>query len=126
METKNRIAFIAHNNMKTQMTRFLYEHKELIKASCELCVATATTAKELQLMGFNVKAYASGPLGGDAQIASRIVEGKIKMVIFFRDPHVAHPHDVDISMLMRVCDVHGIPLATNYNSGELLLKAINI
>lgn len=123
METNNRIAFIAHNNMKTQMTRFLYEHRDLIKQSCDLCVATKTTAKELELMGFNVKSYASGPLGGDAQIASRIVEGKIKMVIFFIDPQTSHPHDADINMLMRICNVHNIPLATNYATAELLLEA---
>jgi methylglyoxal synthase len=55
----------------------------------------------------------SGPLGGDAQIASRMVEGKVDMIIFFRDPLGKHPHEVDVSMLMRLCDVHNIPLATN-------------
>ena len=80
MVTENRIAFIAHNNKKVEMTAFLYEFKDVIKQSCDLCVATYTTGKELQRMGFTVKSYESGPNGGDAQIASRIVENKIKMI----------------------------------------------
>jgi methylglyoxal synthase len=122
MTTNNRIAFIAHNNKKVEMTAFLYEHKETIKNACDLCVATATTGKELERMGFNVKSYVSGPDGGDAQIASRIVENKIKMVIFFIDPMHAHPHDADIKMLQRVCLKKNIPLALNKATAELLIK----
>ena len=43
-------------------------------------------------------------------------------VVFFRDPLDKHPHDVDISMLMRLCDVHEVPLATNYKSAHILVK----
>jgi len=69
-----------------------------------------------------IHGLASGPLGGDAQIASRIVEEEIDLVIFFRDPLGKHPHEVDISMLMRQCDVHNIPLATNYSSAKMLVS----
>ena len=55
----------------------------------------------------------SGPQGGDAQIAGRVAEGKTKMVLFFKDPLSSHPHEADVNMLIRVCDVHNIPLATN-------------
>lgn len=123
MTTTDRIAFIAHNNKKVEMSAFLYENRELIKNSCDLCVATATTGKELKRMGFNVKSYESGPNGGDAQIASRIVEGKIKMVIFFIDAGSSHPHDADIKMLERICVKKNIPLATNWATAEILIKS---
>jgi methylglyoxal synthase len=63
-------------------------------------------------------------MGGDAQIASRIVDGEIAMVIFFRDPLGKHPHEVDVSMLMRLCDVHNIPLATNPAAADLFMKSL--
>jgi len=55
----------------------------------------------------------SGPLWGDAEIAARVAEGKTKMVLFFKDPSSSHPHEPDINMLIRICDVHNVPLATN-------------
>ena len=66
----------------------------------------------------------SGPIGGDAQIAARIAEGKTQMVLFFKDALSSHPHEPDINMLIRVCDVHNVPLATNPATAELLLQAI--
>ena len=66
----------------------------------------------------------SGPLGGDAQIAARVAEGKCHMVFFFRDPLEKHPHEPDIFMLMRLCDVYDVPLATNPATAELLIKGI--
>ena len=72
--------------------------------------------------GLSVLKLLSGPYGGDAQIAAMAAEGKLDMVFFFRDPMDKHPHEPDVQMLMRVCDVHNIPLATNPASAELLLK----
>ena len=66
----------------------------------------------------------SGPIGGDAQIATRVAEGKCDIVIFFRDPLDKHPHEPDISMLMRICDVHDVPLATNPASANLLFRGL--
>ncbi len=76
-------------------------------------IATGTTGSHLERAGLEVDCMESGPYGGDAQIASRMVEKKIDMVIFFRDPLGKHPHEVDVNMLMRLCDVYNIPLATN-------------
>jgi methylglyoxal synthase len=66
----------------------------------------------------------SGPLGGDAQIAAMVTEGKVEMVFFFRDPLDKHPHEPDIIMLMRICDVYNVPLATNPATAEGLLKGL--
>ena len=119
-----RIAFIAHDGKKAQMVSFVLQNKHLIEKSGYDIVATGTTGKHIAEAGLQVKTYASGPLGGDAQIASRIIEDKIVMVFFFRDPLGNHPHGVDVSMLMRVCDVYNIPLATNLKSAELILKSL--
>ena len=74
--------------------------------------------------GFVVEKLLSGPLGGDAQIASRVAEGLVQMVIFFRDPLGKHPHEVDVSMLMRICDVHNVSFATNPAAAECLLRSL--
>lgn len=118
------IAIIAHDGMKAEMVQFLNKHKEiLIKENIKL-VATGTTGSKAEKAGFKVKKMLSGPLGGDAQIAARVCEGKTKMVLFFKDPLASHAHEADINMLIRVCDVHNVPLATNPSTAELLLQAI--
>ncbi len=118
------IAIIAHDGKKAEMVQFLTDHKKVLKKSGIKLIATGTTGGKVQNAGFKVKRLLYGPLGGDAQIAARVADGKTKMVIFFRDPLRKHPHDPDISMLMRVCDVHNIPLATNPASAKMMLKAI--
>lgn len=119
------IAIIAHDGMKAEMVQFLNKHKEiLIKESIKL-IGTGTTGGKAEKAGFKVKKMLSGPLGGDAQIAARVAEGKTKMVFFFKDPLANHPHEADINMLIRVCDVHNVPLATNPATAELLLFAIS-
>ena len=84
-------------------------------------VATGTTGSHVEKAGLRVEKLLSGPLGGDAQIATRVAEGTIDLVIFFRDPLDKHPHEPDINMLMRLCDVHNVALATNpATAGRLL------
>lgn len=120
------IAVIAHDGMKDKMVTFLAAHKDiLIKEGVEL-IATGTTGSRAEEGGFTVRKMLSGPLGGDAQIAGRVAEGKTALVIFFKDPLSSHAHDADINMLIRVCDVHNVPIATNPASAELFLKAIAI
>ena len=74
--------------------------------------------------GFTVERVASGPEGGDVQIAARIVEGNIGGVVFFKDPMVHHPHAADIDALLRLCDVYDVPLATNQASAELMVLGV--
>ena len=118
------IAIIAHDGMKAEMVQFLNKHKDILVTENIRLIATGTTGSKAEKAGFKVKKMLSGPLGGDAQIAARVAEGKTKMVFFFKDPLASHPHDADINMLIRVCDVHNVPLATNPASAELLLIAI--
>ena len=119
-----KLAIIAHDGKKADMVAFLQEHKEfLLKQSVEL-VATGTTGSHVERAGLEVQKVASGPLGGDAQIAAMVTEGKIQAVIFFRDPMDKHPHEPDIAMLMRICDVHNVPLATNQATARYIIEGL--
>lgn len=117
------IAIIAHDGKKAEMVQFLQEHKAVLLNNNFTLVSTGTTGLKAEKAGFKVKRFLSGPIGGDAQIAARVATGDTKMVIFFRDPLAKHPHEPDISMLMRLCDVHNVPLATNPATAELLIKS---
>ena len=100
------------------------DFKALILAKEIKLISTGTTGKNAAKARFQVQKFLSGPYGGDAQIAARVAEGKTDMVFFFRDPLGMHPHEPDIAMLMRLCDVHDVPLATNPATAELLIKSI--
>lgn len=121
-----KIAIIAHDGKKAEMVSFLSENHSILKQEGIELVATGTTGSFVEKGGLTVEKVASGPLGGDAQIAAQITEGRIHMVFFFRDPLDKHPHEPDILMLMRICDVHNIPLATNPASAELILKGLTL
>lgn len=117
-----RIAMIAHDGKKADMVSFLLKNKELF-INAQLS-ATSTTGKFLEKAGFKVTKYLSGPSGGDAQIAAKVATGELDFVFFFRDPLGKHPHEPDVQMLLRMCDVHNIPLATNPASAEFMLKGM--
>lgn len=117
------IALVAHDAKKLDLVTFVKDHRDVF-ARHEL-VATGTTGKILnEKTGLHVQRVNSGPLGGDLQIGAVIAEEAIDAVIFFRDPLTAQPHEPDVSALMRVCDVHGVPLATNLSTAEAILDWI--
>ena len=118
------IAIIAHDGKKVDLIAFLIKNKALLLQEHIKLIATGTTGGKAEEAGFTVRRMLSGPLGGDAQIAGRVAEGKTKMVFFFKDPLSSHPHEADINMLIRVCDVHNVPLSTNEATAQLLLNAI--
>ena len=117
-----KIAVIAHDGKKADMVSFIMKRLEFFMIPEVELVGTGTTGTMIQNAGLKVQTVASGPLGGDAEIGSMVTNGEIDCVLFFRDPLDKHPHDVDISMLMRLCDVHDIPLATNYSSARIMIK----
>lgn len=118
------IAIIAHDGKKAEMVQFLNQHRDVLKLKDIKIISTGTTGKQAEIAGFKVDKMLSGPLGGDAQIAARVAEGHCKMVFFFRDPLEKHPHEPDVLMLLRLCDVHNVPLATNPATANLLIKAL--
>lgn len=112
--------------MKARLVEFIKDHSAFLQSETVSLIATGTTGSRAEEVGFKVMKLLSGPLGGDAQIAARVAEGKCNMVLFFKDPLAKHPHEPDINMLIRVCDVHNVPLATNEATAQLLLKAISM
>lgn len=119
-----RIALIAHDEKKPEMIEFSITHREVL-AKCQL-TATGTTGKLIQQhSGLAVTSLLSGPLGGDQQIGSLVATSKLDIIIFLRDPLTAQAHEPDISALLRVCDVHNVPLATNRKSAEIFIEYVN-
>ncbi|KAJ53807.1 methylglyoxal synthase [Clostridium tetanomorphum] len=118
-----RIALIAHDKKKEEIIEFVKRYKEVFQEH-EL-FATGTTGRLIEYnTGLKVYRFLSGPLGGDQQIGGKLAEGKIDFVIFLRDPLTAQPHEPDVTALIRLCDVHCIPLATNMGSAEVFIKAL--
>ena len=118
-----KIALIAHDRKKDDLVDFAKKHKDFFE-KYEL-VATGTTGGRItQATDLEIHRYLSGPLGGDQQIGADIAMERIKAVFFFRDPLMAQPHEPDIQALVRLCDVHQIPVATNVATAELLIKAL--
>lgn len=117
------IALIAHDKKKNEMLEFVGHHKELL-AKFHL-VATRTTGTLInETFGLDVETMMSGPLGGDQQIGALVATEQVHCVIFLRDPLTSQPHEPDINALLRLCDVHNIPLATNRKSAHILLKYV--
>jgi len=121
------IALIGHDQKKDDLLDFVKRHHDFFKS--QTLVATGNTGKRLSdELGLTVERVEHGPHGGDLIIGGRAAEGKIKAILFFRDPLTAQPHEPDVSALMRVCDVHSVPLATNPATAEAVvawLKASN-
>lgn len=122
MSNQKTIALIAHDGKKAEMVAFVKDHIDLLKTA--YLVATGTTGSYIEQTGLSVEKKASGPKGGDAQIAAMTTEGKIDGIIFFRDPMGKHAHEPDIQMLVRIADLYNVPLATNHASGEFLIKGL--
>ena len=117
------VALIAHDGKKAEMMAFAIEHQEQL-AEFGL-VATGTTGQLLaDRIGLEIERQRSGPLGGDVQIAAKVVEGDVDGVIFFVDEMDKHPHDPDIRTLLRACTVHDVPLALNLSTARLLLAGL--
>lgn len=115
------IAMIAHDRKKDDLVQFAQENQAFL-GRCRI-VATGHTGTQLHdEVGLDVEVMLSGPHGGDAQIAAQVAAEEIDAVIFLMDPLYAHPHEPDIQMLLRLCNVHDIPLATNLSTAKLLLS----
>lgn len=116
------LALIAHDGKKAEMMAFAIFNREKLQGYH--LIATASTGKLLQeKVGLEIECLSPGPGGGDAQIGARVVEKQVDAVIFLIDPLGKHPHDPDIQMVLRLCNVHNVPLATNVATAELILGA---
>lgn len=117
------IALIAHDKKKESMINFAIAYTHVLKK--HHLYATGTTGRLIaEATGLNIHCFQSGPLGGDQQIGAMIASNEMDIVIFFRDPLTAQPHEPDVSALMRLSDVHMIPLATNLAAAEILISGL--
>ncbi|MGE7112231.1 methylglyoxal synthase [Lysinibacillus pakistanensis] len=118
-----KIALIAHDRKKDNLVQFAIAYKDILNE--HHLYATGTTGlRVIEATGLEVTRFRSGPLGGDQQIGAMIANNDMDMVIFFRDPLTAQPHEPDVSALIRLCDVYQVPLATNMGTAEILLKGL--
>jgi len=114
------LALIAHDGKKADMVAWATYNR--VALARHKLLATASTARLLQeKIGLEVEAVKPGPLGGDAQIGARVVEGQVDGVIFLVDPLDKHPHDPDIQTLLRLCNVHNVPVATNVATADCII-----
>jgi methylglyoxal synthase len=118
------LALVAHDEKKDDLIRLARQHRSTL-ARVHLIATSHTGTQLADELGLDVECVRSGPEGGDMQIGARIVAGDVDAVVFLRDPLTAHPHEPDIQALMKVCDVHGVPLATNVASAEILLRSLS-
>ena len=117
------IALIAHDTKKELMVQFCIAYCGVLSKH-NLC-ATGTTGKMVaEATGLNVQRYLSGSQGGDQQIAARISCNEIDLLLFFRDPISVKPHEPNDMNLLRLCDVHNIPVATNIATAEAHIHAL--
>jgi len=119
-----KIALIAHDHKKDDMVLLAREHVDFLRR--QTLMATGTTGGRLRdELALPVECLLSGPLGGDLQIGARLAVGEVDAVIFLRDPMTPQPHEPDINALVRACDVHDVPCATNVASARWLLRGLS-
>lgn len=118
---KHRLALIAHDNKKADMVALAQEFAPFL-AQCTLCATGTTGGRLASEVGLQVERMLSGPMGGDLQIGARLAQGEVDAIIFLRDPMTPQPHEPDINALVRACDVHDVPCATNLSTARLMLQ----
>ncbi|RFO94742.1 methylglyoxal synthase [Rhodoferax lacus] len=117
---KHRLALIAHDNKKADMVALAREFAPFLQL-CTLCATGTTGGRLANEVGLQVERMLSGPMGGDLQIGARLAMGEVDAIIFLRDPMTPQPHEPDINALVRACDVHDVPCATNLSTARLML-----
>jgi methylglyoxal synthase len=119
-----RIALIAHDAKKPDIEALCKDFLGFLE-TCKLCGTGTTAARITRVTGLKIERMLSGPMGGDLQIGAKLASGRIDAVIFLRDPMTAQPHEPDINALVRACDVHNVPCATNQASAQMLLQTLS-
>lgn len=117
------IALIAHDKKKDDMVRFVMAYEKILQAHTLFGTGTTGT-RIMEATNLSVTRFQSGPLGGDQEIGAMIAKNLMDVVLFFRDPLTAQPHEPDVSALIRLCDVYCVPLATNMGTAEVIIKGL--
>ncbi|HTK11009.1 MAG TPA: methylglyoxal synthase [Ktedonobacteraceae bacterium] len=119
--TKN-IALVAHDHKKDELVEWARFNKALL-AQHVLCATGTTGTMIAREVGVSVRRFQSGPLGGDIQIGTGIVDGAIDCLIFFWDPLESQPHDPDVKALLRIAAVWNVPVACNRASADFIISS---
>lgn len=117
------LALVAHDARKDDLVAFATRRRDDL-ARFRLLATGTTGGRLVDEVGLEVERLLSGPVGGDVQIGARLLDGELAGVLFLRDPMTAHPHEPDIQALLKLCDIHGVPLATNVATAELVLDGL--
>lgn len=117
------IAFIAHDRKKDEIVNFVIAYEKVFQGH-KLYSTGTTGLRIMEQTSLDIHRFQSGPLGGDQQIGALVAQNEMDFIIFLRDPLMAQPHEPDIIALLRLCDVQGIPVATNIATAEILVKAL--
>jgi len=118
------VGLIAHDNKKKLMQNFCIAYRGIL-CRHEL-FATGTTGRLIEeVTNLNIRKYLAGSMGGEQQLAAQIESNQMDLVIFLRDPLSPKSHEPDVNNVVRLCDIHNIPLATNLASAELLIKSLD-
>jgi len=121
---KTYLALIAHDGRKPALLEMAQRHRQML-SSRPLLTTAHTGARLTEHLGLTIsRRVSSGPLGGDQEVGSLVVAGLVEAVVFFPDPLSNQPHSADVAALLRVCDVCGVPLATNAGTADLMLTAL--
>lgn len=117
------IALVAHDKKKDNIVKFAVKYRDILVK--HKLFSTGTTGKRIHdVTGLDITRFLSGPLGGDQQIGALVANEDVDLVIFLRDPLTSQPHEPDVQALLRLCDVHRIPIASNITTAELLLRTM--
>ena len=118
------IGLIAHDSKKALMQNFCIAYRGIL--SKHSLYATGTTGRLIEeVTNLKVHKYLAGHLGGEQQIGAQIEHNQIDLVIFLRDPLNPKSHEPDANNIVRLCDIHNIPMATNLARAELLIKSLD-
>lgn len=118
-----KIALIAHDRMKEEIVQLAVAYESIL-AEHELYATGTTGQRIMDATSLSITRFLSGPLGGDQQIGAMVARNEMDMIVFLRDPLTSQPHEPDIQALLRLCDVHKIPFATNLGTAEILLRSL--
>ncbi|SDZ82113.1 methylglyoxal synthase [Pseudobutyrivibrio sp. ACV-2] len=118
------IGLVAHDSKKKLMQNFCIAYRGILSKND--IFATGTTGRLVEeVTNLSVHKYLAGHLGGTQQLGAQIEQNEIDLVIFLRDPLTVKSHEPDVNNIVRLCDAHNIPLATNLATAELLIKSLD-
>jgi len=132
MKSKKRIALVAHDNRKKDLIEWVEWNWNALLEHELICTGTTGTMVEKALarqlgktskQNVEVTKLKSGPLGGDQQLGSMIVEGAIDVLIFLWDPMEPQPHDVDVKALLRIAVLYNVPTACNRSTADFIISS---